>query len=469
MLKNHINDLLINNFEFIPTDGQKDVLKKLAEFIVSPEDISAFVLKGYAGTGKTTLVRSIILSLAEFNHQCVLMAPTGRAAKVLTSYTGKPAFTIHKKIYRQKSSTGGIGTFNLDRNLHDNTLFIVDEASMIGSGSNENSIFGTGSLLDDLIEYVFNGRGCRLLLIGDTAQLPPIGVNISPALDVSSYTVKGIEVNHSCLTEVLRQSESSGILVNATNIREQIELKSNFKPNIRLEGYKDIENINGADLLDKISESYDKVGIEQTIILCRSNKRANAYNVGIRNRILWREEEISTGDLIMIVKNNYFWIPENKEIEFIANGDIAEIIKIYGFQEQYGFRFADICVKFADYNDLELDVKIILDTLISESASLSSTDLNKLYVGVLEDYADVSPRKLQYEKVKNDPWYNALQIKFAYAVTCHKAQGGQWDIVFVDQGYITDEMMGVEYLRWLYTAFTRAIKQLYLINFKIDE
>lgn len=465
MLADHIKNIILQKLEFKPTHDQDKLIEGLSGFIMDNDQAKVFIIKGYAGTGKTTVVSALVNAFKKLKVKSVLMAPTGRAAKVLSSYAKKTAFTIHKKIYRQKSSKDGFGEFVLDKNLHSNTFFIVDEASMISNQSNEISIFGTGKLLSDLINYVYNAKGCKLILIGDTAQLPPVGLDMSPALNSDQLKQFDLNVIEYTLKEVVRQSIDSGILYNATNIRNQIASGEFHFPTLELENRMDVERILGNDLIEAISDSYDKNGHEETIIITRSNKRANQYNKGIRSQILWREEEIAVGDLLMVVKNNYYWIDENEKLDFIANGDIGELVKIKKYQEQYGFRFADVVLKLIDYDNLEIDCKIILDTLSINSAALSSEDNKQLFYNVLEDYKDEKTRKKQYEGVKNDEFFNALQVKFAYAITCHKAQGGQWKNVFLDHGYLTEEMMDKEYLRWLYTAFTRPTEKLYLVNF----
>jgi exodeoxyribonuclease-5 len=466
MLKNHINKLLLKNLDFEPTGDQRVLIENLAEFIVQKVDFSSFLIKGYAGTGKTTLVRSIIQTLDELKIKSVMMAPTGRATKVLSSYTGRNAFTIHKKIYRQLSAGDVFSRFVLDKNFSRNTFFIVDEASMIGKGRGDDTFFGTGNLLEDLIEFVYSGNNCRLVLIGDTAQLPPIHTIISPALSRKILESFGLAVQEVYLKEVLRQSSRSGILANATSLRLLIDNNKIEMPRLQADDqYDDIDRVNGAELLEAIQDAYDHDGVEQTIILCRSNKRANKYNEAIRNRILWREEALSVGDLLMVVKNNYFWTGEVEDMDFIANGDIIEVMKIRGYQDLYGFRFADVTVRFPDHGDIELDVKILLDTLTSNSASLSPEENQKLFYNVMEDYGEEKTKKKKYAKVRQNEWFNAMQVKFSYAVTCHKAQGGQWEVVFVDLGYFNEDMVNVEFLRWLYTAFTRAVKKLYLVNF----
>ncbi len=465
MLKNHIADLLKENLGYQPTDSQEELIKLLAGFIIPGNDMDVLLVNGYAGTGKTTLVRSLVITLESFRQKYVLLAPTGRAAKVLSSYTGKPAFTVHKKIYRQKSARDGLGIFVLDRNLSSNTLFIVDEASMIANQEQELKVFGSGKLLDDLIEYVYSKEGCKLLLLGDTAQLPPVKLDVSPALDPDVLAAYDLTVHKGFLDDVVRQLSGSGILVNATRIRKEAEKGSRNWPQFLCGDFDDVLRIDGSDLIEEISDSYGRIAMADTIVVTRSNKRANQYNQGIRNKILWREEEISAGDMLMVVRNNYFWTQDEKEMDFIANGDIAEIVGIRGTQERYGFRFADVTLRFSDYRSVEMDVKIMLDTIGLESASLGFEENRQLYFNILEDFSEIKSKKKKYEMIREHPFYNALQVKFAYAVTCHKAQGGQWDTVFVDQGYITAEMINREYYRWLYTAVTRATKRLYLVNF----
>ncbi len=465
MLTDHIKNIILEKFKFKPTSDQDHLISGLSAFLMDHNPAKVFLIKGYAGTGKTTVVSALVNAFKKLRVKSVLLAPTGRAAKVLTSYSKTNAYTVHKKIYRQKSSKDGFGEFALDKNLHSNTFFIVDEASMISDQSNDISVFGSGKLLSDLINYVYNDKGCKLILIGDTAQLPPVGIDISPALDAKQLKKFDLEVIEHTLKQVVRQADNSGILFNATNLRNQIASGDSNFPALRTEYLADVIQINGTELIEAISDSYDKYGYEETIIITRSNKRANQYNQGIRNQILWREEEIAVGDFLMVVKNNYFWIDENEKLDFIANGDIGEIVQIKKYQEQYGFRFADIVLKLVDYDNLEIECKIILDTLDINTAALSSEENKKLFYNVMEDYQNEESRKKQYEGVKNDEFFNALQVKFAYAITCHKAQGGQWKNVFIDHGYLTEEMMDKEYLRWLYTAFTRPTEKLYLVNF----
>lgn len=467
MLKTHLSNRILTNLPFEPTPGQKNLANELGEFISSEYDNNIFLLKGYAGTGKTSMISALVATLNEFKIQTVLLAPTGRAAKVLTTYSGKNAYTIHKKIYRQKSTTDGMSRFVLDRNLHKNTFFLVDEASMLANNGGDASIFGTGRVLDDLYEFVSMGNNCKLILIGDTAQLPPVGMEISPALDASELAMYGVDVKEVELTEVVRQDKYSGILHNSTLMRQLMTNRyfyGEYFP-IELDGFDDVKRISGGDLIEMVSSCYDKYGEQNTVVVTRSNKRANKYNQGIRATILYKEEQITSGDLLMIVKNNYFWLAEDEKIDFIANGDTAEVVRIGKREELYGFHFADVTLRFADYDNLEVDCKILLDTLDIETASLSYEDNQRLFYAVAEDYADIKSKKKRWEKIKSNPHFNALQVKFAYAVTCHKAQGGQWDAVFIDQGYLVEDMLNIEFLRWLYTAFTRSVKELYLVNF----
>ncbi len=467
MIKNHIEAVLTKQLNFTPTDGQKQLISRLAAFIAPGAGNPVFIIKGYAGTGKTTMLALLVQLFNTLEINSVLLAPTGRAAKVLAGYTRKSAFTIHKKIYRQQSSSDGMGKFVLDKNLHKNTFFIVDEASMISNKPAENNNFGSGRVLDDLVEYAYSGENCRLILVGDTAQLPPVGVSLSPALELFEVEQYGFGAEEFELTEVVRQSKQSGILANATYMRTLIssgEAHTGFFP-IDCQANEDVERVSGEELIEKISDYYDRYGIFETTVVTRSNKRANLYNKGIRNSILYREEEISKGDLLMVVKNNYYWASKNEELNFIANGDLAEIVSIHGFEELYGFRFADVCLKFVDYKDVEIDCKIFIDTLGIESASLQNDDYKRLFEAVSEDYMDIRNKQSRWKKIRENPYFNALQVKFGYAVTCHKAQGGQWKAVFIDHGYLTEEMINTDYLRWMYTAFTRPTEKLLLINF----
>jgi exodeoxyribonuclease V len=468
MLKGHMISMIRENMGHQPTSGQEELIGKLAGFIMEDNEKKAFIVKGYAGTGKTTLVSAVVKTLEHWKIKSLLLAPTGRAAKVFSSYAGKPAYTIHRKIYRQKSSTDGFGAFVLNKNLFNNLVIMVDEASMISNSFSEDSVFGSGRLLEDLISFVKDGVQCRLILIGDTAQLPPVGINLSPALDRNelggNIPVSGEHV----LTDIVRQSFQSGILQNATRLRNQITGKTFTMPVFKQEGFNDIRFADGNELPELLERTYGKYGIEENIILCRSNKKANQYNSGIRKQVLFREEELETGDLFMVVKNNYHWVTENPDVEFIANGDILRLVKVKKYEERYGFRFAYAILRLIDY-DLDFEAWILLDTLTAESASLNSEDNKRLYLSVLEDYSHLESRSKQYKMVKADPFFNALQIKYAYAITCHKAQGGQWKAVYVDQGYIPKDKIDMEYLRWLYTAVTRATDELYLVNFSAEQ
>jgi len=461
----YIRDLIGQNFGNIPTSQQREVFVMLEKFLSSVNEDECFILKGYAGTGKTTLISALVKVLPKMKLKSVLLAPTGRAAKVISNYSGKKAFTIHKKIYRKKIAASPEMNFVLGDNIMENTLFIVDEASMI---SDQVHDYSRQSLLQDLISYVYNGKNCKLMLVGDTAQLPPVGSAISPALNEQFVSDQfRLKVFTYELTDVVRQEKESGILFNATQLRELIRKGEEVFPKFKIRGYKDIFRMTGERLVEGLNYAYDKYGMENTIVICRSNKNANAYNQNIRNRILYREEELSGGDHIMVVRNNYFWLkPEDNSGDFIANGDIARIRKVRRIEEQYGFRFAELVIELLDYPEEEpLSCKVMLDTLYSETPSLSNADNKRFYEAVLQDYMHIENKKFRMEELKKDPYYNALQIKFAFAVTCHKAQGGQWPAVFIDQGYLTDEMLNTEFLRWLYTGVTRSNKELFLVNF----
>ena len=447
-------------------------MEELSDFILSGDDRKAFLLCGYAGTGKTSLISALVRTMEQLERKTVLLAPTGRAAKVFSSYSGQSAHTIHKCIYRQKSIMDS-SVFTLSENRMRNTLFIVDEASMISNES--NAMTGAGGLLDDLIEFVYSGYGCSLLLLGDTAQLPPVGEWQSPALTESYLRSMFLNVKSVELRQVMRQLNDSGILFNATMLREKIENEEAYcLPKVELKGFPDICSVHGDELIESIETCYDRTGVEETIILCRSNKRANVYNEGIRRRILYREEELSRGDMLMIVKNNYYWREvlgrEDKalleKLDFIANGDMAQIVRVHGVEEMYGFRFADVTLSMIDYEDCEIDVKIMLNTLTSESPSLTREENERLFNAVWEDYPEIRSKRKRMEEIRKNPYYNALQVKYGYAVTCHKAQGGEWKRVFVDQGYVGEDMINPDYYRWLYTAFTRASEKLYLVNWK---
>ena len=431
------------------------------------------MLCGYAGTGKTTLISALVRTLVQLERRVVLLAPTGRAAKVFSNYSGRSAHTIHKCIYRQKSIVNN-AVFTLADNRWRNTLFIVDEASMIAAGG--SSGFGSGALFDDLVEFVYSGDGCSLLLLGDTAQLPPVGEEISPALSCDYIRSMLLNVVRVEMTQVMRQSDGSGILQNATMLREIISqgVVGQF-PQVHFEGFADVCRVSGDELIEAIESCYSEAGIDETIILCRSNKRANVYNEGIRRRILYREDELNRGDLLMVVKNNYYWREElGKEdksllekIDFIANGDVAEIVRVGGIEEMYGFRYADVTLSFIDYDDCEMDVKIMLNTLTSESPSLTRDENERLFTAVWDDYPEIRSKRKRMEEMRKNPYYNALQVKYGYAITCHKAQGGQWRRVFIDQGFVAADGYDADYYRWLYTAFTRATEKLYLVNWKM--
>ena len=465
MIHEHFERIVKEKFGFDFSDSQKEGMRCFTTFFFDRNPESLFLLKGFAGTGKTSLVAAIVNTLLQFEYHVVLLAPTGRAAKVFSGYSGQSAYTIHKKIYRQKNAQEGIGVFNLGFNAGANVLFFVDEASMI-SMSSQDSNFGTGSLLDDLFEFVYNGRNNRLVLIGDTAQLPPVGVDVSPALDAEFLQVSyGMEVYEASLTDIMRQSEQSGILYNATLVREMIGAAPYAKLLLKVAPFPDIIRVGGGELLDELDHCYGRFGMDETMVICRSNKRANRFNEGIRARVLYREEAFGGGDKLMVVKNNYFWGAEYDKIDFIANGDIATVEKVGKYKDLYGFHFVHARLSIYGYEE-EISAWVMLDTLTSEQPALSYDEYRKLFAAVEEDYMDIPSKQKRYKKIQEDEYFNALQIKFAYAVTCHKAQGGQWDAVFIDPGWMGDEMMDDEYWRWLYTAFTRARKKLYLINFK---
>jgi ATP-dependent exoDNAse (exonuclease V) alpha subunit len=462
--------ILLHNFPFSPTHKQDVFFQKIAEFSTNLNSNEIFVLKGYAGTGKTTVVSTIVNNLIAINKKYVLLAPTGRAAKVISNYSNKPAFTIHKKIYFPKKGSGGGVQFTMQQNKHKRTLFIVDESSMISDVSTESKMYENGSLLDDLISYVYSGEDCKLILIGDTAQLPPVHLDISPALNCDTLELNyDKEVKTIELDEVMRQEEGSGILINATVLRELLNDTFITEFKFKLKGFKDIIRLtDGYDIQDAINQAYSNYSIEDTAFIVRSNKRANQYNQQIRTKILDKESELSVGDFLMVVKNNYFWLKDADEAGFIANGDIIEVLEIFGFKELYGFNFAKIKVRMIDYpNQKPLETVVIINTLTSESPSLTYEESNKLYQEVMQDYADESSNYKKFQKVKTNEYFNALQIKFSYAITCHKSQGGQWNTVFIEQPYLPDGI-DRDYIRWLYTAITRAKDKLYLIGFKDD-
>ena len=540
MLTDELKYQIQKEFRFEQTAGQRFVTDTFARFITSRDDRSAMILRGSAGTGKTTLAGAIVRTMKNLHQKVVLLAPTGRAAKVFSVYSGHPASTIHRRIYRQRKLDGDGGVFTLNYNAMQDTLFIVDEASMVTASMGDSSMFGgVGCLLDDLIRFVYEGRNCRLLLIGDKAQLPPVGESESPALVSSVIESYGLTVYECDLDEVLRQSNDSGILYNATAIRRTIDRDElTLLPKIRFRGFADIHIVPGNELIESLASSYSKVGLDETMVVTRSNKRANIYNIGIRNSVLDHEDELVTGDMLMIVKNNYFYSGLKEErgecikeergewreereycikeergewreereylckygdtnspnatntkkdislsslhsplsslihsplsslntLSFIANGDRATVLRVRNIRELYGFRFADMLLRFPDYDDAELQATVILDSLLAEAPALTREQNEKLFYAVMEDYAHIPQKAERIRKIKQDVYYNALQIKYAYAVTCHKAQGGQWAHVYIDQGYMTDEMLTPDYIHWLYTAFTRASEQLFLVN-----
>ncbi|WP_392469157.1 ATP-dependent RecD-like DNA helicase [Sphingobacterium cellulitidis] len=465
-----IKNSLLQQFSHQATQQQVEVFEILGEFLHTFAVESCFILKGYAGTGKTSIISALVKSLPRFHKRSVLLAPTGRAAKVMSSYSGRNALTIHKKIYRKKNAVSLDMQFSLADNTHENTLFIVDEASMI---SNEGHSMFSNGLLHDLIEYVQSGENCTLMLVGDIAQLPPVGLETSPALDPEYMNAEfGLEIFSYEMTDVVRQDKNSGILYNATKIRNEIRLDEEFAeysyPQFVTKSFKDIFRMNGERLIEGLHYAYDKFGIQNAMVICRSNKSANLYNQHIRNQILFRDEEITGGDIVMVVKNNYYWLQDNdeKNTGFIANGDMAVIKKVSNVHEMHGFRFADLYLEFMDNNEGDaIRCRVLLDSLYVDSPNLPYEQQQKLYNSIAEDYQDIYAKKDRMEAIKKDPYYNALQIKFAYAITCHKAQGGQWPLVFIDQGYMNDDMLNTEFMRWLYTAITRATQELFLVNF----
>ena len=480
MIVDELTYRIRNAFGFAPTAEQEHAIEVFTRFMTDRHEQSLMILRGSAGTGKTTLAAALVRALCSLQQKIVLLAPTGRAAKVFSLYAGHPAYTIHRRIYRQKSMEGA---FNLNYNTAQDTLFIVDEASMVANATTVGDTpFANGQLLDDLIQFVFNGRNCRMMLIGDTAQLPPVGEEKSPALQTDIMRSYGLHVHQCDLNEVLRQSQESGILWNATMIRQLITHDGPMQmPVVRFEGFSDIRRMPGDELIESIASSYSHVGTDETMVITRSNKRANIYNQGIRNMVLGREEELCTGDLLMIVKNNYYWTANDDSAPkkphpdattanddsaptFLANGDRAIVRRVRRVEQLYGFRFAEVTMTFPDYDDYQLTATVLLDTLTSEAPALTRQQQTQLYNQVMQDYADIPLKPDRLKKLREDRHYNALQIKFGYAATCHKAQGGQWAHVYVDQGYMTDDMLNTDYLHWLYTAFTRATEQLYLVN-----
>lgn len=454
---------ILRNFPFDPTADQMHALDVFERFMTDSDERCVMILRGSAGTGKTALASVIVRTLLNLQYKISLLAPTGRAAKVFSLTSGQPAATIHRSIYRERTFAGLDGKFNLNANLYRNRLFMIDEASMI-SLTSVNSTFGSGCLLDDLIQFVYNERNCRMLLIGDKAQLPPVGEAESPALRTDVLAAYGLKVYECDLNEVLRQSQDSGILYNATIIRQMITHdQATALPKIRFKGFADISIVPGDELIESLSTSYAEVGIDETMVITRSNKRANIFNQGIRNMVLGREEELTTGDMLMVVKNKYKE-KQAERLSFIANGDRAIVRSMRNVRELYGFRFADVTLSFPDYDNTEEDMIVILDTLTTEAPALTHEQNEQLFQQVLADYADVPLKSDRMKKIREDDYYNALQVKFGYAITCHKAQGGQWAHIYLDQGYMTDEMLTPDYIHWLYTAFTRATEHLYLVN-----
>jgi putative helicase len=474
MINEELKYRILQNFGFEPTVDQMYAVDLFARFMTDRDERAVMILRGSAGTGKTSLAGAIVRTMLELRQKVSLLAPTGRAAKVFSLNANQPAATIHRAIYREKAFTGLDGKFNLNVNLFHDRLFMVDEASMISLSSN-NSTFGSGCLLDDLIQFVYNDRNCRMLLVGDKAQLPPIGEEESPALRSDVLRAYGLTVYECDLNEVLRQSQDSGILYNATVIRQMITHDEVTQlPKIRFNGFADISIVPGEELIERLASSYSEVGIDETMVITRSNKRANVFNQGIRNMVLGREEELTTGDMLMVVKNKYknalspLSSEHGKEkqpaLTFIANGDRAVVRRVRNLREFYGFRFADVSLEFPDYDNAEEDMTVILDALMTEAPALTQEQNEQLFQRVLEDYEDIPLKADRMKKVREDEYYNALQVKFGYAITCHKAQGGQWAHIYLDQGYMTDEMLTPDYIHWLYTAFTRATEHLYLVN-----
>ena len=465
MIQDELVYQILQDFGFEPTQDQRNALHTFARFMTDRSENAAMILRGSAGTGKTSLAGAIVRAVNRLRIKVSLLAPTGRAAKVFSLNAGLAASTIHRKIYREKAFNGADGQFQLNNNMFRDMLFMVDEASMI-SLSQSNTTFGSGRLLDDLVQYVYSsGANCRLLLIGDKAQLPPVGEQESPALRADVLKAYGLQVYECDLNEVLRQSQHSGILWNATAIREMITYNTATQlPQIHLKGFADISIVQGNELIESLASSYSAVGMDETMVITRSNKRANIFNQGIRNTILGREEELTTGDLVMVVKNKYLEKDRSTDISFIANGDHAVVRRVRNIRELYGFRFADVALEFPDYNNTELDTVVVLDTLTTEAPALTHEQNDKLFQSVMEDYADVPRKADRMKQLREDEYFNAMQIKFGYAVTCHKAQGGQWAHIYLDQGYMTDEMLTPDYIHWLYTAFTRATEHLYLVN-----
>ncbi len=463
MLHHFITSRVRAELPFEPTSQQAELLEKLGEFLMSDDPEKLFLLRGYAGTGKTSVVSALVRAMNGLKQKTMLLAPTGRAAKVISGYSGFPAFTIHKRIYRQKAM--GDSRFQLAENLFSHTLFIVDEASMISNVGGDTE-FGSGRLLDDLVEFVYSGDGCSLLLLGDTAQLPPVMQPHSPALEREKLASYGLKVHEFALTQVVRQALESGILHNATRLRELLlDEKTDTFPQFETAQFADIRHLDGSELIDEIQRAYNGVGVEDTIVVTRSNKRANLYNNGIRNRVMMKEDELTNGDLLMVTKNNYFWNKPYKEIDFIANGDVLEVMRVRKHREMYGFRFVELSLRSLDYG-WEIDARIWLDILQCESPAQANEMHQKLFQAVAEDYPEIRNRRELIKTIYENEFFNALQVKFAYAVTCHKAQGGQWKKVFIDPGQVADERLNSDFYRWLYTALTRASETVYLVNFQ---
>ena len=466
--------LILDRFGFDPTADQMNALQCFGQFLASRDEMPMMLMRGSAGTGKTSLVSAMVQTLVSLHQKVVLMAPTGRAAKVLSISSSLPASTIHRKIYRQKTM---LGDFNLNDNLHTDTLFVIDEASMISTFSMSETGFGSGNLLDDLIQFVYSGRNCRMLLIGDTAQLPPVGEDESPALIPEILYGYGATLFECDLSEVLRQEQESGILYNATAIRSLIQHEEATElPKLRFRGFSDIISLPGNEIIDTLSSSYSRVGIDDTIVITRSNKNATMYNNGIRAQVLDREELLERGDQIMIVKNHTLPTLNSKpstlntqQPSFIANGDKAIVVRVRNFRELYGFHFADAILRFPDYDDFELDTIVLTDTLQSDAPALTQEQNNALFKAIEEDYADIPRKADRMKAIREDAYFNALQIKYAYAVTCHKAQGGQWSHVYIDQGYMTDDMLTPDYIHWLYTAITRGKERVYMVNWRKEQ
>lgn len=466
MIVDEIKYQISRYLDFSLTSQQDKALSVFSDFYINGNDRSVMIIRGSAGTGKTSLASAIVTMLSKSGKKVMLLAPTGRAAKVFSVNSSHTAFTIHRVIYRQKKFDSSGGQFNINYNHYPGTLFVVDEASMIANEGVSGSTFGSGNLLDDLVSFVYGGNGCRLMLIGDICQLPPVGENFSPALNRRVMLGYQLNVFESTLTDVVRQVYGSGILTNATMIRQLLEKRTGMvMPKVLLKGFADICMTSGENLLEQLANSYSNVGADETMVITRSNKRANIFNFGVRSRVLGFDDELSSGDIVMIVKNNYYWSEKKKcGLDFIANGDRAIVRKVRHLVELYGFHFADVTLRFPDYDDVEFEVTVILDTLTSEAPALTVEQNETLFNNVCLDYSEITRKEDRIKLMRENEYFNALQIKYAYAVTCHKAQGGQWSDVYVDQGFLTVDMLNIDYLRWLYTAFTRATEHLYLVN-----